>query len=186
MEDLFGDGTPENNDIFSSITPPSLPTSAQNLEISSSPQQEDKSTSNQFIAGQVSGGLEDGLKEDECKDSLKETTEDQALVTEKPWTDPVVGIDLGTTFSCVAVWESSRPVVVANNMGNRTTPSWVCFHKEGTFVGEAARSKGTRFPKLAIFDAKRMIGRKVFNSVQQRSIITVYIIRSQILPFKNV
>lgn len=160
-DDLFGDGTPEDSDLFSSICPPSLPTSAQTLEISSSSQQEDKRTSNQYDARQVSGGLQDGLKEGECKDSLKETYEDQAAVTEKLWTDPVVGIDLGTTFSCVAVWEKGRPVVVANNMGNRTTPSWVCFHSDGTFVGEAARSKGTRFPKLAIFDAKRMIGRKV-------------------------
>ena len=161
MDDLFGDGTPENNDIFSSISPPS---SAQNLEVSSGSQQEDKYPSNQYITGEVSGGQEDGLKEDECKDSLKETSEDQPVVTEKPWIEPVVGIDLGTTFSCVAVWENGRPVVVANNMGNRTTPSWVCFPKDGIFVGEAAKSKGTRFPKLAIFDAKRMIGRKVLNA----------------------
>ena len=159
MDDLFGDGTPENNDTFSSISPPSFPTSAQNLEIPSGSQQEDKFPGNQRITEQIDGELQDGLKEDECKDSLKETSEDQPV--EKPWVDPVVGIDLGTTFSCVAVWENGRPVVVANNMGNRTTPSWICFHKDGTFVGEAARSKGTRFPKLAIFDAKRMIGRKV-------------------------
>ena len=161
MDDLFGDGTPENNDIFSNISPPSFPDSAQNLEISSGSQQVDKFPSNQYITGQVSGGLEDGLKEGVSKGSLKETPEDQPVVTEKAWIDPVVGIDLGTTFSCVAVWENGRPVVVANNMGNRTTPSWVCFYKDGTSVGEAARSKGTRFPKLAIFDAKRMIGRKV-------------------------
>lgn len=161
-DDLFGDGTPESSDIFSNISPQLLPTSAaQNLENSSGPQDEEKWTSDQNDTGQVSSGLAGGLKEDESKDSLKETSEDQEAVIEKPWTDPVVGIDLGTTFSCVAVWEKGRPVVVANNMGNRTTPSWVCFHADGTFVGEAARSKGTRFPKLAIFDAKRMIGRKV-------------------------
>lgn len=150
-DDLFGDGTSENSDIFSTIRPPSLP---QSLEVSTGTE-EDKCTSSQHDTGQVSGGLQDGSKED---------TEDQATILEKPCTDPVVGIDLGTTFSCVAVWEKGRPVVVANNMGNRTTPSWVCFHQDGTFVGEAARSKGTRFPKLAIFDAKRMIGRKVFTT----------------------
>lgn len=161
-DDLFGDGTPENSDVFSNICPPALPTAAQNLEnFSGSQEDDDKCTSNQYDTGQISGGLQDGLKEDEREDSLKQTSEDEAAVVEKPWIDPVVGIDLGTTFSCVAVWEKGRPVVVANNMGNRTTPSWVCFHKDGTFVGEAARSKGTRFPKLAIFDAKRMIGRKV-------------------------
>ena len=75
--------------------------------------------------------------------------------------DPVVGIDLGTTYSCVAVWENGRPVVVANNMGNRTTPSWVCFHAGDVLVGEAARNKGLRFPRSAVYDAKRMIGRKL-------------------------
>lgn len=75
--------------------------------------------------------------------------------------DPIVGVDLGTTYSCVAVWENGRPVVVANNVGNRTTPSWVCFHGTDVLVGEAARSKGLRFPKSAVYDAKRMIGRKL-------------------------
>jgi len=156
MEDLFGDGTSDNDDIFSSVTPPSLTTTAETF---SSPQEEDKSSNNQH--DHDIGQVNDGLKEDECEDFLKDTSEEEATVTEKPLIDIAVGIDLGTTFSCVAVWEKGRPVVVANNMGNRTTPSWVCFHQDGTFVGEAARSKGTRFPKLAIFDAKRMIGRKV-------------------------
>ena len=160
-DDLFGDGTSENSDIFSTISPPSLP---QSLGVSTGTEAEDKRTSSQHDTGQVSGGLQDWSKEDNYKGSVKDDSEDQATISEKPWTDPVVGIDLGTTFSCVAVWEKGRPVVVANNMGNRTTPSWVCFHQDGTFVGEAARSKGTRFPKLAIFDAKRMIGRKVFNT----------------------
>lgn len=85
-----------------------------------------------------------------------------------PDTSPVVGIDLGTTFSCVAVWEGDRPTVIANNMGNRTTPSWVCFHGDEVFVGEAAWSKGSRSPRTAIYDAKRMIGRKLSEpSVQQ-------------------
>lgn len=75
--------------------------------------------------------------------------------------DPIVGVDLGTTYSCVAVWENGRPVVVANNVGNRTTPSWVCFHGTDVLVGEAARSKGLRFPRSAVYDAKRMIGRKL-------------------------
>ncbi len=75
--------------------------------------------------------------------------------------DPVVGIDLGTTYSCVSVWENDRAVVVANNMGNRTTPSWVCFHGSDVFVGEAAQNKGLRFPTSAVYDAKRMIGRKL-------------------------
>ena len=74
---------------------------------------------------------------------------------------PIIGIDLGTTYSCVAVWENDRANVIANNMGNRTTPSWVCFQKGSIFAGEAARNKGLRFPKNTIYDAKRMIGRKL-------------------------
>lgn len=82
---------------------------------------------------------------------------------------PVIGIDLGTTFSCVAVWENDRAVVIANSMGNRTTPSWVSFHLDNTFVGEAARTKASRAPQLAIYDAKRMIGRKLTDSNVQQS-----------------
>lgn len=82
----------------------------------------------------------------------------------------VIGIDLGTTFSCVAVWDGSHPTVIANNMGNRTTPSWVSFQNENVFVGEAARSKGSRFPRATIYDAKRMIGRKMSDATIQQSL----------------
>lgn len=85
-------------------------------------------------------------------------------------TSQVVGIDLGTTFSCVSVWENGRPTVIANNMGNRTTPSWVSFQSGNVFVGEAARSKGSRSPKTTIYDAKRMIGRKLADPQVQQSI----------------
>lgn len=81
----------------------------------------------------------------------------------------VIGIDLGTTFSCVAVWETSRSAVITNNMGNRTTPSWVSFQGETIYVGEAARSKASKSLKTTVFDAKRMIGRKLADSSIQRS-----------------
>ena len=80
----------------------------------------------------------------------------------------MVGIDLGTTFSCVAVWEDNHPVVIANNMGNRTTPSWVSFQGDNVFVGEAALSKASRSPTTAIYDAKRMIGRKLTDESVQK------------------
>lgn len=83
---------------------------------------------------------------------------------------PVIGIDLGTTFSCVAVWENDRPIVIANNMGNRTTPSWVVFQKDNVFVGEAAKSKASRTPNSTIYDAKRMIGRKLSDASVQQSL----------------
>lgn len=85
---------------------------------------------------------------------------------------PVIGIDLGTTFSCVAVWESTQSVVIANNMGNRTTPSWVKFEKDTVLVGEAARSKASRNPQTTVYDAKRMIGRKVSDAGIQQSLHT--------------
>ena len=84
-------------------------------------------------------------------------------------TSPVIGIDLGTTFSCVAVWENDRSVVIQNNTGNRTTPSWVSFQKDITLVGEAAIKKASRSPKLSIYDAKRMIGRKLSDPSVQKS-----------------
>lgn len=87
-----------------------------------------------------------------------------------PSSSPVIGIDLGTTFSCVAVWENGHPEVIANKMGKRTTPSWVCFTKDGVFVGDAAFSKGSRFPESAIYDAKRMIGRKLTDEAIQHSL----------------
>ena len=87
---------------------------------------------------------------------------------ELPSTSPVVGIDLGTTFSCVAVWEGGRANVIANNMGNRTTPSWASFQADNVFVGEAARTKASRNPQCTVFDAKRVIGCKMSDpSVQQ-------------------
>ena len=60
-------------------------------------------------------------------------------------------------------------MVIANNMGNRTTPSWVSFQGEVTYVGEAAKSKGSRYPKTTIYDAKRMIGRKLADEKIQQS-----------------
>lgn len=81
----------------------------------------------------------------------------------------MIGIDLGTTFSCVSVWEGSQAVVIANNMGNRTTPSWVSFQGDTVFVGEAARSKASKSLKTTVYDAKRMIGRKLADAHIQHS-----------------
>lgn len=85
-------------------------------------------------------------------------------------TSPVIGIDLGTTFSCVAIWENDHPVVIANNSGNRTTPSWVTFQKDTISVGEAACSKASRFPHSSVYDAKRMIGHKLTDPTIQASL----------------
>ena len=89
---------------------------------------------------------------------------------EPPATSPVIGIDLGTTFSCVAVWEGGRANVIANNMGNRTTPSWTSFQSDNVFVGEAARTKASRNPQCSVYDAKRVIGRKLSDPTVQQSL----------------
>jgi molecular chaperone DnaK len=81
----------------------------------------------------------------------------------------ILGIDLGTTNSCMAVMEGGEPVVIPNAEGARTTPSIVAFTKTGErIVGQAAKRQAVTNPKNTIFSAKRLIGRK-FNEVQEEA-----------------
>ncbi|MCP4008562.1 MAG: molecular chaperone DnaK [Proteobacteria bacterium] len=91
----------------------------------------------------------------------------------------VIGIDLGTTNSCVAVMEGDTPKVIENAEGRRTTPSVVAFAEDGqVLVGEAARRQAVTNPENTIFAVKRLIGRRFNEDVVQRDI--------DLMPYKIV
>ncbi|KAF9993120.1 70-kilodalton heat shock protein, partial [Entomortierella chlamydospora] len=75
-----------------------------------------------------------------------------------------IGIDLGTTYSRVAVWKDNRVKVIANDRGNRSTPSYVAFTESGCLLGDDAKDQVATDPENTIFDITRLIGRRFNNA----------------------
>jgi len=109
-------------------------------------------------------------------------------IPEELITGPVIGIDLGTTYSCVGIWKGGKVEIIANDQGNRITLSYVAFTDVERLVGESAKNQATLNPENTIFDVKRLMGRRFDDpSIQRdRKLLPYKIVDKDGLPYVQV